>query len=129
MKKTEPDDDLLPKGLRGHATVPHVTAPMMGTELPLPKQRYAGMLRAGSTPTHRKVLRKMEVPGCEAYEVEAKLYVPVMRSGKLVAGAGLTVLVDPDDPKRLAVDWSAGVEPGPAAAMFADAPMTRAALE
>jgi hypothetical protein len=129
MKKTKPDDELLAKGLRGHATVLHVKAPMMDTEMSMSKKKYEEMLRGDTTPIHRKVQLKVEVPGREAYEVETKLNIPVMRSGKLVAGAGLTVLVDPDDPKHLAVDWSAGVEPGPAAAMFADAPMTRAALE
>jgi hypothetical protein len=129
MKKTKPDEELLQQGIRGHATVLHVKAPMMDTEMSVSKKKFEEMLRGDVTPVRRKVQLKVEVPGREAYEVETKLNIPMMRSGKLAAGAGLTVLVDPDDPKHLAVDWSAGVEPGSTAAMFADSPMTAAALQ
>ncbi len=129
MKKTKPDEELLAKGIRGHATVLHVEASGMSVEMSMSQGKAQEMLRGDVTPIRRKARLKVEVPGREAYEVETKLNVPVMLSGKVVAGAGITVLVDPDDPKRLAADWSAGVEQGSTAAMFADNPMATAALQ
>src|SRR5262249_9538625 len=85
------------------------------------------MLEGDVTPIRKKMQLRVEVPGREAYELETKVSVPVMMSGKVAAGAGLTVLVDPDDPKHLAVAWTAGVEQGSTTAMLADNPRAQAA--
>lgn len=129
MKKTKPDVELLAQGVRGHATVLHVERPKMDLEMSMSNRKAEEMLRGDITPIRRKMRLKVEVPGRETYELETKLNIPVMLSGKVVAGAGITVLVDQDDPKHLAVDWSAGVEQGSTSAMFADNPMAAAALQ
>lgn len=128
MKKTKPDEELLQSGIRGHATVLHVEMPRMGMEMSMSASKMQQVLEGDVTPIRKKIRLRVEVPGREAYEVETKLNIPVMVSGKVAAGAGLTVLVDPDEPKHLAVDWSAGVEQGSTTEMLADNPMAQAAL-
>lgn len=128
LKKTKPDEELLQSGTRGHANVLHVQMPRTGTEMSMSSSKMQKVLEGELTPIRRKVRLRVEVPGREAYEVETKLNIPMMMSGKVTAGAGLTVLVDPADPKHLAVDWSAGVEQGSTTEMLADNPMAQAAL-
>jgi hypothetical protein len=129
FKKTKPDEELVEKGLRGTATVLHVEMAGMVESISMSNDKAEEMIRGDVTPIRRKVRMRVEVPGREAYEVETKLNVPVLVSGKLVAGSGVSVLVDPDDPKHVAVDWSAGVQTGSPGAMLQDNPWSSAVLQ
>ena len=52
-----------------------------------------------------------------------------MKAGWLRAGSTVEVLVDPDDPERLAIDWDGKHEEGSIGDLLADNPLARAALE
>jgi len=72
---------------------------------------------------------RVEVPGRAAYELDTKLNIPVLQSGTFVAGNTVAVMVDPDDPKHLAVDWKPGIERGSMNTMLADVPMANAIMQ
>ena len=67
-------------------------------------------------------LMARELPGREPYTVETKLAVPVMKSSWVFAGSTVEVLVDPDDPERVAIDWEGEHTPGTAAETIMDSP-------
>jgi hypothetical protein len=48
----------------------------------------------------------VEVEGAEPYEVRQRTAVPRARLERLRAGRSLPVLVDPQDPQRLVVEWA-----------------------
>jgi hypothetical protein len=129
FKKTKPDEELEREGLRGKATVLHVRMPRGGMSAGLSMNKAEEMLRGDITPIRRKVRLRVEVPERAAYELDTKLNIPVLQSGTFVAGSTVTVMVDPDDPKHLAVDWKAGIERGSMNTMLADVPMANAIMQ
>jgi hypothetical protein len=75
----------------------------------------AGMARvlhateAGTDPVGDPVVEvqlAVEVAGGEPYEVRQRTAVPRARLERLHAGRSLPVLVDPQDPQRLVVEWA-----------------------
>ncbi|MFL5799225.1 MAG: hypothetical protein ACJ77A_14995 [Actinomycetota bacterium] len=129
FKRTKPDEELLRDGLRGHATVLHVSLPRTSMSTSMSRKKGEEMMKGDITPIRRKVRLRVEVPGRAQYELETKISIPVLQSGHFVAGSGLAVLVDPEDPKNLAVDWQAGIQRGSVATMLQDMPMANAMFQ
>jgi len=64
---------------------------------------------AGTSPVGDPVVDvelAVEVDGRAPYEVRQRTAVPRRRFDRLRAGGALPVLVDPDDPERLVVEWA-----------------------
>jgi hypothetical protein len=64
---------------------------------------------AGTDPVGDPVVEvqlAVEVAGGEPYEVRQRTAVPRARLERLHAGRSLPVLVDPQDPQRLVVEWA-----------------------
>ncbi len=128
FKKTAPPDDLLTRGIRGKGTVEHVAQSMMSTEVGLSGRRGQRVMSGEETPIRRKVTLRIELPGRPPYSVTTKLPVPLMQSSWVVAGTTFEVLVDPDKPDRVAIDWNAPRQRGTLQDMMADNPIAAAAM-
>ncbi|HEX9375851.1 MAG TPA: hypothetical protein VGB19_06405 [Actinomycetota bacterium] len=129
FKKTRPDDDLLTRGIRGKGTVQHVHHSLVGMEMSgISGRKAQEMLEGDTTPVRKKVTFLVELPGKAPYTVTTKIPVPVMQSGWLMSGTVFEVIVDPDKPDRLAVDWNAPRQRGTLSQMMADNPMAAAAM-
>lgn len=81
------------------------------------------------SPLRQRLKLRVEPLVGEPYTVKTKVSVPIMKAGWVRAGGTIEVLVDPDDPKHLAIDWDGAHEEGGVAAMLSDNPLARAMLE
>jgi hypothetical protein len=129
-KKTKPDVDLSRDGIRCRATVEHADMTRQGSaQMNLSGAKAESILSGEISPLRMKVRLRVEpLPG-EPYTVKTKVSVPMMKAGWLRAGSTVEVLVDPDDPDNLAIDWGGGHEEGSISDLLADNPLARAALE
>jgi hypothetical protein len=130
FKKTKLAVDLTRDGVRCRATVEHADMSHQGTaQMNLSSAKAESILSGELSPLRMKVRLRVEPVAGEPYPVEIKISVPVMKAGWLRAGSTVEVLVDPDDPDRLAIDWDGAHEEGTISALLADNPLARAALE
>jgi hypothetical protein len=130
FKKTKPDVDLTRDGVRCRATVEHADMSRQGTaQMNLSSAKAESILSGELSPLRMKVRLRVEPVAGEPYPVKIKVSVPMMKAGWLRAGSTVEVLVDPDDPDRLAIDWDGAHEEGTIGALLADNPLARAALE
>lgn len=128
-KKTAPDKNLQEHGVRGTGYIEHVEQPRFGMEMTAGRGSAEKMLSGEETPFKKKMRMRIEVPGREPYVVTETFPVPMMKSGMVTAGATVTVLVDPGNPKRVAIDWTAPIERGSAREALNDSPLAMKALE
>jgi hypothetical protein len=130
FKKTKPDVDLSRDGVRCRATVEHADMTRQGTaQMNLSGAKAESILSGELSPLRMKVRLRVEPLAGEPYTVKTKVSVPMMKAGWLRAGSTVEVLVDPDDPDHLAIDWDGGHEEGTISDLLADNPLARAALE
>jgi hypothetical protein len=130
FKKTKPDVDLSRVGVRCRATVEHADMTRQGTaQMNLSGAKAESILSGEISPLRMKVRLRIEPLAGEPYTVKTKVSVPMMKAGWLRAGSTVEVLVDPDDPDHLAIDWGGGHEEGSISDLLADNPLARAALE
>jgi hypothetical protein len=130
FKRTKPSVDLSRDGIRCRATVEHADMTRQGSaQMNLSGAKAESILSGEVSPLRMKVRLRVEPLTGEPYLVKTKVSVPVMKMGWVRAGSTIEVLVDPDDPERLAIDWDGAHEEGTISAMFADNPLARAALE
>jgi hypothetical protein len=130
FKKTKPDVDLTRDGVRCRATVEHADMTRQGTaQMNLSGAKAESILSGEISPLRMKVRLRVEPVAGEPYVVKAKMAVPMMKAGWVRAGSTVDVLVDPNDPDHLAIDWSGAHEEGSIGDLFADNPLARAALE
>jgi hypothetical protein len=55
---------------------------------------------------------RVQIPGREPYDVEAKDTIPITAMGAISPGTTVQVKVDPAKPSAVAIDWSQGVQAG-----------------
>jgi hypothetical protein len=55
---------------------------------------------------------RVEIPGRQPYDVEAKDTIPITSMGAITPGTTVAVKVDPTDQSKVAIDWSQGVQIG-----------------
>jgi len=128
-KKTAPAKNLQEHGLRGTGYIEHVEQPRFGMEMTAGRGSAEKMLSGEETPFKKKMRIRIEVPGREPYVLTDSFPVPVMKNGMVTAGATVVVLVDPGNPKRVAIDWSAPIERASASQALHDSPLAMKALE
>lgn len=128
-KKTAPDKNLQEHGVRGTGYIEHVEQPRFGMEMTAGRGSAETMLSGEETPFKKKMRMRIEVPGREPYVLTETFPVPMMKSGMVAAGSTVGMLVDPDNPKRVAIDWSAPIERGSASEALHDSPLAMKALE
>jgi hypothetical protein len=68
---------------------------------------------------------QVEVPGREPYRVGITVPVPQPKARYLLAGAGCEVLVDPNNPERVMIDWDGSVPGAHGRAVRATEPCDR----
>jgi len=130
FKETKPAVDLTRDGVRCRATVEHADMSRQGTaQMNLSSAKAESILSGELSPLRMNVRLRVEPVAGEPYPVKTKISVPMMKAGWLRAGSTVEVLVDPDDPDRLAIDWHGAHEEGTISALLADNPLARAALE
>jgi hypothetical protein len=130
FKKTKPDVDLSRDGVRCRATVEHADMTRQGSaQMNLSGAKAESILSGEISPLRMKVRLRVEPLAGEPYTVKTKVAVPMMKAGWLRAGSTVEVLVDPNDPDHLAIDWGGGHEEGSISELLADNPLARAALE
>jgi hypothetical protein len=130
FKRTKPDVDLSREGVRCRATVEHADMTRRGSaQMGLSSAKAESILSGEVSPLRMKVRLRVEPLAGEPYTVKTKVSVPMMKAGWLRAGGTVEVLVDPNDPDHLAIDWDGGHEEGTISDLLADNPLARAALE
>jgi hypothetical protein len=130
FKRTKPDVDLSREGIRCRATVEHADMTRRGSaQMGLSSAKAESILSGELSPLRMKVRLRVEPLAGEPYTVKTKVSVPMMKAGWLRAGSTVEVLVDPNDPDHLAIDWDGGHEEGTISDLLADNPLARAALE
>ena len=130
FKKTEPSVDLSRDGIRCRATVEHADMMRQGSaRMNLSGAKAESILSGEVSPLRMKVRLRVEPVAGEPYVVKTKLTVPMLKAGWVRAGSTVEVLVDPDHPDRLAIDWEGTHEEGTIGDLLADNPLARAALE
>jgi hypothetical protein len=130
FKRTKPDVDLSREGVRCRATVEHADMTRQGSaQMGLSSAKAESILSGELSPLRMKVRLRVEPLAGEPYTVKTKVSVPMMKAGWLRAGGTVEVLVDPNDPDHLAIDWAGGHEEGTISDLLADNPLARAALE
>ena len=122
FRRTAPSADLLRDGIRGTATVTHVAESRFSMELNIRRGKVDDVLSGKTSPIRKRLTLRVELPGREAYTVETKLAVPVMKSSWVFAGSTVELLVDPEDPERVAIDWEGEHTQGTAAETIMDSP-------
>ena len=129
FKKTKPSEELVENGIRGRATVEH--SEMLGgsRELRVSRRKTDALLRGEETPFRYKVRLRIEVAGREVYTVETTVAVPMMKASWVSAGGTLEVLVDPEHPERIAIDWAGQHQRGTAEQAIMDSPYAVKAIE
>lgn len=130
FKRTKPAADLAGVGVPCRATVEHTDLGFRGSaHANMSTKDLESVLSGDESPLRMKVRLRVEPEAGEPYTVKTKVSVPVMKAGWLRAGTTVSVLVDPDDRERLAIDWDGSHEEGSIADLFADNPLARAAVE
>jgi hypothetical protein len=129
FKKTKPSEELVENGIRGRATVEHSEILRGGMELRVSRRKTDALLSGEETPFREKVRLRIEVPGREVYTVETTVAVPMMKVSWVSAGSTLEVLVDPDHPERIAIDWAGQHQRGTAEQAIMDSPYAVKAIE
>lgn len=130
FKRTKPSADLARDGIRCRATVEHADMTRQGSaQINLSGAKAEALLSGEVSPLRMKVRLRVEPLVGEPYAVKTKVSVPMMKAGWLRAGSTVEVLVDPNDPEKLAIDWDGAHEEGTISDLLADNPLARAALE
>jgi len=55
----------------------------------------------------------VQMPGRQSYSIEHREFISLLRLHRVTPGESLTVLVDPDDPTVMAIDWAASAQVAP----------------
>jgi hypothetical protein len=128
--KTDPSEDLLEHGIRGKATVEHAEM-STGMEYSgyMSQKKMEGMLTGELTMTTYKVQLNIELPDREPYVAAVKLPVPGPKVRYMSGGSVCEVLVDPNKPDRVAIDWNGTFQQGTIEQMAAANPMIAAAMK
>jgi hypothetical protein len=131
-KSTKAPDDLRERGIKGTATVEK--AQMAGLEISesggfMSKKKQEELLTGELSMTQYKLDLRVEVPGGPAYDAQIKVPVPMMKTRYMTGGSVLPVLVDPDKPDRIAVDWDGELQQGTIDQMAAADPMIAATMK
>jgi hypothetical protein len=129
FRKTAPSADLLKDGLRGKAHVHHVEEGRWSMEVNVRRGKVDDVLAGEETPIQKKLTLLVEVPGRNPYTVVTKVPVPVTKASWVFAGSTVEVLVDPEDPERVAIDWQGEHERGSAVDAIMDSPAAVEALK
>jgi hypothetical protein len=128
FRKTAPSADLLRDGIRGKAKVEHVEENRFSLELNIRRGKVDDVLSGETSPIRKKLTLRVEVPGRNPYTVKTKVAVPVMKASWVFVGSTVEVLVDPEDPERVAIDWEGDHERGTAEEAIMDSPYAVEAL-
>lgn len=129
FRKTAPAADLLREGIRGKAKVTRVHENRFGMDLNIRRGKVDDVLSGESSPIRKKLTLEIEVPGRNPYRVEKKMAIPVLKVSWVLPGSTVEVLVDPDDPERVAIDWKGQHERGTATAAIMGSPDAIKAIE
>jgi hypothetical protein len=129
FRKTAPSPDLLKEGIRGKARVEHVEEGRWSMEVNVRKGKVDDVLSGEESPIQKKLTLLVEVPGRNPYTVVTKISVPVTKASWVFAGSTVEVLVDPNDPERVAIDWHGEHERGSAVDAIMDSPSAVEALK
>jgi hypothetical protein len=129
FRKTAPPADLLKDGVRGEATVQHVEESRFGMEVNVRRGKVDDILSGEESPIRKQLTLLVEVPGRNPYTVVRKVSVPVTKTSWVFAGSTVSVLVDPNDPENVAIDWHGEHERGSAEAAIMDSPYAVEALK
>jgi hypothetical protein len=122
FRKTASSAELLEHGIRGKAKVEHVEEGRWSMEVNVRKGKVDEVLSGEESPIRKKLTLLVEVPGRNPYTVVTKVAVPVTKASWVFAGSTVEVLIDPQDPERLAIDWNGARERGSAAEAIMDSP-------
>jgi hypothetical protein len=128
FRKTAPAADLLKDGLRGKAKVEHVEESRWSMDVNVRGGKVDDVLSGKSSPIRKQLTLLVELPGREPYTVVTKVQVPVTKASWVFAGSTVEVLVDPNDPERVAVDWEGEHERGSAVDAIMDSPASVEAI-
>jgi hypothetical protein len=131
-KSTKPPDDLRERGIKGTATVEK--AHMAGLQFSesggfTSKKKQEEYLTGEVSSTQFKLDLRVEVPGRDPYEASIKVPVPMMKTRYMSGGSVLPVLVDPDKPDRIAIDWDGEFQQGTIDQMAASDPLIAATMK
>jgi hypothetical protein len=127
-KSTNASEDLQVNGLRGTATV--LTASMkMSYEGTMSGKKAEQVLSGQKALTKYRLELRIDVPGQSTYEETITVPVPMPKVPFMTGGSVLPVLVDPNKPSRIAVDWNGEFQRGTVQQMADANPMIAAALQ
>ena len=129
FRKTAPATDLLREGIRGKATVTRVQESRFSMELNIRRGKVDDVLSGESSPIRKRLTLEIDVPGRNRYTTEKKLAIPVMKASWVLPGSTVEVLVDPNDPERVAIDWEGEHERGTATDAIMGSPDAIKAIE
>jgi hypothetical protein len=129
FKKTKPSNELVENGIRGKGTVEHSEMVHGAMEVNLSQRKADAVLSGEQSPLREKVRLRVEVPGREAYSVTLTVSVPLLKAGWVSAGGVVEVLVDPEHPDRVAIDWEGQHQRGTAEQAIMDSPSAVKAIE
>jgi len=135
-KDTVPDADLTQTGIRARAVVEQsqddfgamAVRGAFGGGMMTEKGREK-TLSGEQTMSRRKVTLRIQPPGKDAYTIETKIDYPMMKANWLYRGSSFEVLVDPNKPDHIAVDWNGPHELGTVADLAGQNPMIAAAMK
>jgi len=129
FKRTKPTADLAATGIRGRATVEHMEMLHGGLELNVWRRNTPAVLRGDETPLRERVRLRVEVPGRAAYSVTTIVAVPIAKASWMLAGTVVEILVDPNHPDRVAIDWEGQHRRGSAEEAIMDSPYAMDAIQ
>jgi putative oligomerization/nucleic acid binding protein len=128
--KTEVSDDLQQHGIRGKATVEKADmAGGMEYSGYMSEKNQEGLLTGERTMVKYKLQLRVELPDREPYLAGVKLPVPGPKIRYMSGGSVCEVLVDPNKPDHLAIDWNGTFQQGTVEQMAAANPLIAAAMK
>lgn len=128
--KTEVSDDLLQHGIRGKATVEKADmAGGMEYSGYMSEKTSESLLTGDRTMVKYKLQLQVELPDREPYLAGVTLPVPGPKIRYMTGGSVCEVLVDPNKPDRVAIDWNGTFQQGTVEQMAAANPLMAAAMK
>jgi len=108
FKKVKQSPDLRDHGRAARARIVEVEMLNRG-EFQISGKRADELLTGEATMVTMRFELDIATDGAAPYRVKVKQPVPTMLSARMVVGTEVGVLIDPDDPKRVEIDWDADV--------------------
>jgi hypothetical protein len=100
-----------------------------GLEVNVSRRNTGAVLGGDKTPLRERVRLRIEVPGRAAYSVTTIVAVPIMKASWILAATVVEVLVDPNHPDRVAIDWDGQHRQGGAEEAIMDSPYAMEAIQ